>query len=200
MTTGHKFSKGEAIRFGWTTTTGNLGLLVMALLIITAIGVMPVVASDSWVVMAVAWVLDLIVGLGVMRMALRFVDGEKGELVDLFSTFSLIGPYLIASIMVGLAVIVGFCLLILPGVYWAVRLYMFPWVIVDKRVGAFEAMRQSWAITEGSFWNLFLLGLLLCGINILGTMALLVGLLLTIPLSVLAVGYAYRRLEQAAIN
>jgi len=195
-----RFSKGEAIRFGWDTTTGNLGLLVSALIIVVAIGVMPAVASDSWVVMAVAWVLDLIVGLGIMRMALRFVDGEKGELVDLFSTFSLITSYLIASVLVGLVVMLGFCLLILPGIYWAVRLYMFPWVIVDKQVGPFEAMRQSWAMTDGSFWNMFLLGVLLCGINILGTMALLIGLLVTIPLSFLAVAHVYRQLERAEIN
>jgi uncharacterized membrane protein len=198
--TGRKFSKTDAIKFGWDTTTGNLGLLVLAIIIVTAIGIMPAVASDSWVVMAVAWVFDMIVGMGVMRMALRFVDGEKGELVDLFSTFTLMIPYLIASFMVGLVVIVGFCLLILPGIFWAVRLYMFPWVIVDKQVGPFEAMRRSWALTEGSFWNLFLLGVLLAGINILGAIALLLGLLVTIPLSVLAVAYVYRRLDKAAID
>jgi uncharacterized membrane protein len=198
--TGHKFSKGEAIKFGWDTTTGNLGLFVLALIIIVAISMMTVVVPGSWVVMAVSCVLNLVVGLGVVRMALRFVDGEKGELVDLFSTIALIVTYLIASIVVGIVVTVGLCLLLLPGIYWAVRLYMFPWVIVDKGVGPFEAMRQSWAITEGSFWNLFLLGVLLGGINILGTMALLIGLFVTIPLSVLAVGYVYRRLEQAATD
>ena len=198
--TGHKFSKGEAIKFGWDTTTGNLGLFIVALVIVVAIGLMPMVASGSLVVAVVAAVLNLVVGIGVMRMALRFVDGEKGELVDLFSKIPLIVTYLIASFVVGIVVTVGFCLLILPGIYWAVRLYMFPWVIVDKEVGPFEAIRQSWSMTEGSFWNLFLLGFLLCLINILGTMALLIGLLVTIPLSVVAVGYVYRHLERAAID
>ena len=198
--TEHKFSKGEAIKFGWDTTTGNLGLFVLALIIIVAIGMMPVFVSDSWVVAVVASVFNLVVGIGVMRMALRFVDGEKGELVDLFSTIPLIVTYLIASIVVGMIVTVGFCLLILPGIYWCVRLYMFPWVIVDKEVGPFEAIRQSWAMTQGSFWHLFLLGVLLCGVNILGTMALLIGLLETIPLSVVVVGYAYRHLERASLD
>ena len=198
--TARLFSKGEAIKFGWKTTTGNLGLFVLALIIIVAIGMMPAVASDSWVVAAVAWVLDMAVGIGIMRMALRFVDGDKGELVDLFSAIPLILKYLVGSIIVGIVVTVGFCLLILPGIYWAVRLYMFPWVIVDKGVGPFEAMHQSWAMTRGSFWNLFLLGIVLCGINMLGAIALLIGLLVTIPLSVVAVGYAYRRLEEAATD
>ncbi len=49
-------------------------------------------------------------------------------------------------------------------------------------------------VAGGSFWNLFLLGLLLAGINLLGTMALIIGLLVTIPLSIVAVD-AYRCLE-----
>lgn len=197
---GHDFSKSEAIKFGWDTTTGNLGLMVMSLIIIMAIGVMPVVASDSWVVMVVTWVLDIVVGMGIVRMTLRFVDGDKGELVDLFSPIPLIPNYLIASIVVCIGVSVGFVLLILPGIYLSVRWYMFPWVLVDKGVGPFEALRQSWEMTRGSFWNLFLLGFLLCLINILGTMALLIGLLVTIPLSVVAVGYVYRHMERAAID
>ena len=186
---GHSFSKGDAIKFGWDTTTGNLGLMVMSLIIIVAIGVMPVVASNSWVVMVVTWVLGIVVGMGIVRMTLRFVDGGKGELVDLFSPIPLIPNYLIASVVVCIGVSVGFVLLILPGIYLAVRWYFFPWVLVDKGVGAFEALRQSWEMTRGSFWNLFLLGILLCLINILGTMALL-----------MAVGYAYRQLERSAID
>lgn len=196
--TGKKFSKGDAIRFGWDTTTGNIGVCVLALVIVLAIGLMPAAASDSWVVMVVAWVFDIAVAMGVVKMTLRFVDGDKGELVDLFSTIPMIPQYLVASVIVGVVVTVGFFLLILPGIYWSVRLYMFPWVLVDKGVGPFEAMRQSWEMTRGSFWNLFLLGLALCAINILGMLALFFGLLITVPLSVVAVGYAYRRLEEAA--
>ena len=197
---GDDFSKSEAIKFGWDTTTGNLGLMVISLVIIAAIGVMPVVASDSWVVMVVTWVFDIVVGLGIVRMTLRFVDGGKGELVDLFSAIPLIPKYLIASIVVCIGVSIGFVLLILPGIYLSVRWYMYPWVLVDKEVGPFEALRQSWEMTRGSFWNLFLLGFLLCLINLLGTMALLIGLLVTIPLSVVAIGYAYRHLERATID
>lgn len=195
--TGRNFSKGDAIKFGWETTTGNLGLLVLGWIIFIAIGLMPTVASNSWVVMAVAWVFDMVVWMGLLKMTLRFVDGDKGELADLFSTFPLILKFLIASIAVGAVVMVGFCLLIIPGIYLSIRLYMFPWVLIDKDVGPFEAMRQSWEMTRGSCWNLFLLALLLGVINILGMIALFIGLLITVPLSIVAVGYAYRRLEEA---
>jgi uncharacterized membrane protein len=192
----HKFSKADAIKFGWETTTGNIGLLVLGWVIFIAIGMMPVFVSDSWVVMVVAWVFDLVVWMGLIRMTLRFVDGDKGELADLFSTFPLLLKCLVASIAVGVVVMVGFCLFVIPGIYWSIRLYMFPWVLVDKDVGPFEAMRQSWEMTRGSCWNFFLLALLLGAVNILGMIALVIGLLITVPLSIVAIGYAYRRLEE----
>ena len=55
--TGHKFSKSAAIKFGWDTATANLALLVLAVMIVIAIGVMPHAAPDSWVVITVAAVL-----------------------------------------------------------------------------------------------------------------------------------------------
>jgi len=187
------FSKGESIRFGWDVATGNLGLFIVAFLIMFMISVFPVF-FDSWVVAVVSSILEIVVSLGLMKMCLRFVDGDRGELVDLFATFSLLVSYLIASILVGLVTSVGFILLIVPGIIWGIRFQFFGWVIVDKNVGPFEAMQQSWEMTRGSAWNLFLLWLLLAGINILGLIALAVGLLVTIPRTMLTVGHVYRQL------
>lgn len=106
--TGQKFSKSAAIKFGWDTATANLALLVLAVMIVIAIGVMPHAATDSWVVITVAAVLQMVVGMGILRMTLRFVDGDRGELVDLFSTFPLLVTYLIASVAVAILVAVGY--------------------------------------------------------------------------------------------
>ena len=192
-----KFSKGEAVRFGWETVTSNLGLFVVAVAIMLGVNLMPVV-SGSIVVAIVASLLCLVVAMGLMRMSLRFVDGGRGELADLFATFSLIVKYILASVIVGIVVLVGVILLIIPGIIWGVRLQFYGWAVVDKGAAPFEAVRMSWEMTRGSFWNLFLLGLVLALVNILGALALLVGLLVTVPLSVVAMGYVYRKLERAA--
>ena len=129
-------------------------------------------------------------------MALRFVDGDRGELVDLFAQIPLIIPYFIASIVVGIITTTGFVLLIIPGIYWGLRFQFFGWVIVDKEVGPLEAMQESWEITRGSAGNLFLFALLLFAVNLLGLLALGIGLIITVPLSLVATGYVYRTLER----
>jgi uncharacterized membrane protein len=190
-----KFSKGEAVRFGWTIVMANLGLAIVAMIIMLMINAFPVY-TESAVVALVSAFFTMVVALGVMRMALRFVDGERGELIDLFAKIPLVVPYLIASIIVGLVTTAGFILLVIPGIYWGLRLQFFGWVIVDKEVGALEATRVSWEITRGSAWQLFLMWWLLFFVNVLGFLVIGIGLLVTVPLSLVAMGHVYRTLER----
>jgi uncharacterized membrane protein len=190
-----KFSKGEAIKFGWSTTIGNLGLFVFAVLTLMVIQLMPVLLTQSAVVMIVGTLLGMVVTMGIMRMVLRFADGDRGELVDLFATFPLLVNYVIATILVGIIVMIGMLFFIIPGIFLGIRLQMYTWAIVDKQVGPLEALQLSWDITRGSVWNLILFGLLLGLVNILGLLALGIGMVVTGPLSMLATGYVYRQLE-----
>jgi uncharacterized membrane protein len=69
-----------------------------------------------------------------------------------------------------------------------------PYIVIDRGLGPIEAMKESWRVTKGHKWQLFLLFLALIGLNILGAIALIVGLLVTIPITMLAAAHAYRTL------
>ena len=92
----------------------------------------------------------------------------------------------------------GFLLLIIPGIIWAIGFQLAPYFVVDKGMDPLEALKKSWAATRGAKWNLFLFGLLLGLINMLGFLALMVGLLFTLPLSMVAMAYVYRKLAVQA--
>ena len=85
-------------------------------------------------------------------------------------------------------------MLIVPGIIWGIQYMFFSYFIIDEDLGPMEALKRSAAITEGAKWDLFLFGLLLAGINLLGALCLLVGLIATIPATMLAFAFAYRRL------
>jgi uncharacterized membrane protein len=51
-------------------------------------------------------------------------------------------------------------------------------------------------MTSGLTWQLFVYGLIVMGINILGFLALLVGMLWTIPTTQLATAYIYKHLSK----
>lgn len=202
MTT-KKFSKGEAIRFGWNTMKSNLGFFIGLLIVVALIIFVPSIISElikeealplSIIIDIATWVLQLVIGMGLIKIALRFCDNEKGEFADFFSCFPLFFKYLFGSILYGLIMLGGLILLIIPGVIWGIKFQFFSYFIVDKGFGPIEALKKSSAITRGAKWDLFLFGLLLGLINLLGAFCLLIGLFATIPATMIAVAFVYRKL------
>jgi hypothetical protein len=87
-----------------------------------------------------------------------------------------------------------FALIAIPLVFLTIRLCFVVCFIVDQESGASESISQSWAITKGHFWFITLLFLAMLGLNVLGAMALFIGLLFTVPFSSLILIIAYRHL------
>ncbi|MCL5439210.1 MAG: DUF975 family protein [Patescibacteria group bacterium] len=207
-----KFSKKEAIGYGWDKVKKNLRFFIVLIVIVFAVSFVPsfinsaMTASSreggqifptifSLIINLAFWVLQTIIGIGLIKIYLKFIDGQKPKYSDLFSYYRLFFKYLIGSILSGLIVLAGFILLIVPGIIWSIKYQFTTYLIVDKDMSPVAALKKSGAITKGSKWNLFLFGLLLGLINILGVIALGVGLFITIPITMLATAYVYRKLS-----
>ena len=59
------------------------------------------------------------------------------------------------AIMTGLITLVGFILLIVPGVILLWRLFLAPYILIDKKTGVIEALNQSWNMTKGYAWPIY---------------------------------------------
>lgn len=105
--------------------------------------------------------------------------------------------YVGGKLAVGIVVAIGFVLFIIPGIIASIALLFTPFLIVERKLWPLEAMKESARITRGNRWNVFFLWLLVIGLNILGFFAFIVGLLVTFPVSMLAITHAYRTLERA---
>lgn len=201
--TAKAFSIGEAVRFGWRTTWGNLWLWLGILAIVFAIESVPDIVSAALgenalllqgLIGLLFFILSMVVQLGLIRVALQFVSGRKPRVADLFSESRHLLRYLGATILYALIFFGGLFLLIVPGVIWAIMFQFAPYLIIDRGLGPIAALKKSAELTRGARWNLFVFGLVLMGINLAGMLALLVGMLVTIPLALLATGYVYRTL------
>jgi len=87
-----------------------------------------------------------------------------------------------------------FLLIAIPVTYFTIRLCFVVCFIVDQDSGASESISQSWTLTKGHFWLIFVLFLIILGLNILGAMALFIGLLFTVPFSSLILIITYRQM------
>jgi uncharacterized membrane protein len=196
-----QFSKKQAIKFGFEIARRNIlffiGLLIIVFLVsaITSIlrtGVQKAVLA-SLLLTVVQYIVNTVIAMGFIKISLEFVSKIKPKIRDIVYYKSIV-KYALASVASGIIVLVGFILLIIPGVILAVRLQYATYLIVDKNLGPIESIKTSWRITHGNTWNLFFFGLLIGLINILGALCLIVGLFVTVPLGMIATTSVYRKL------
>lgn len=208
------FSPTEAIKFGWKTFKANpgflIGLLVIVYVVQFGVGLITSVPGSNdptkfnfnagtILLGLVGNIISIILSLGLINALLQLVNTGKGNFSDIFAVFkdiNMLINYVVGSIITGLIVIGGLILLIVPGIYLAIRLSQFPYFIIDKKLGAIEAIKGSWNATAGNVMNLFVFGLLCILVVIAGAIALLVGLLVAFPVVSVAAIYVYKMLSQ----
>lgn len=147
---------------------------------------------------------------------LSMVDGHTPtykSLLTPFKTYKVAWHYFLASLIIfafamGFAFLVGLslfsnngvvvgvmtALFLLACVYFGVRLGFFYYFIVEHAsVGPIASFKKSFELTKGRFWYILGLWFALLLLNLLGLLALVVGLLVTIPITLVAVTLLYRK-------
>lgn len=199
------FSISEALRFGWEKTKEN----IKPLLVIGAIGAFLGLLNQALVgpgganglralLSLVVQVLQVGVSLLFVRAALLIHDGRKIDLSNPSLLLEDFFGFLLATILVGLIVAGGMILLIVPGVIWGLKFGFAGFLVADKKLDPIEALRASNYLTYGMKGHLFWFVLAMIGVNLLGAIALGIGLLVTVPTTIIAAAYVLRRLQVRA--
>lgn len=196
------FSIKDSLKYGWEKFKANTGILIGATATLFVVSMVGELDKDSIILGLVGSILGFIVQIGFNKMFLRISDGEQPNFTDLFKEYKLFWKYLGTSILQGLAMVGGLILLIVPGIIWAVRFSFATIIVVDVNMGPMNAMKESYAITKGKFWQLLGFFLVLGLINIAGFILLGIGLLVTIPVTMFAWVNVYRQLtrEKAGVS
>ena len=160
-------------------------------LITIAVGIYLVAAVIEWLLYQTNNVVGGIVGALVSIVAAFLVqaalvkaaqdirDGQVDLTIGqtLSAAWQVIGPVALASILAGLAIVIGLFLLIVPGLYlitiWAV---IVPAIVIE-RVRAMSSFGRSQQLVKGNGWNVF--GILVITFLILLGIELIVGLILS---------------------
>ncbi|MCX6808778.1 MAG: hypothetical protein NTW50_03885 [Candidatus Berkelbacteria bacterium] len=109
---------------------------------------------------------------GYNKIILKYYDGKKPEFVELFTQLKYFWRVLGAALLIGLIVMAGLVLLVVPGIFWGLK-YMFTVIlIIDKDLGIREAMAESAKMTAGIKFPLFGFCLASLGVMILGAIVL----------------------------
>ncbi|KPJ60890.1 MAG: hypothetical protein AMJ46_04130 [Latescibacteria bacterium DG_63] len=129
---------------------------------------------------------------------LRAAQGKRVEVKDMFEVFKNYVNAVLANILVYFIVGVGFILLIIPGIIFACKLAFVPYLVVEQKMYAVEAVKESWRMTSGHAVTVFLIGLLSIPIAMVGLLCFIVGIIPAVMWIRLAFASLYHAVSENA--
>jgi hypothetical protein len=204
---------GEVLRLAWDLFKPHWPLLVLAPFLAglasgvpnyipTLLLVLRVVEQNSleyWTLYTICLLLGIAVGtffqVGLLRIFLTVARGGRPELGTLVGGGDRYLPLLGATVLMTLAIMVGYVFLIVPGIIVALGLSMTQFLCVDAGTGAVESLKRSWEVTRGHKGKLFLFGLAATGLMLVGLAACCIGMYAAMPVIYVAFAIVYMRLS-----
>ncbi len=192
----------EAFGFGWRTFKSRIWFFVGVTAAVTVLEMGVGALQDALggvLGVVVSLLLSTLITVGVINVfLLAHEDAKRPQFKDLWNPAPF-WRYLGVSIILFALLLLGFVLLIVPGVILSLMLFLAPYLVVDKGMNPIAALKESCRRTKGNRWKLFLLMLSVLGITLLGIIPLFLGLLITTPIAALASVHAYRKLTEVPV-
>ncbi|WP_346858308.1 hypothetical protein [uncultured Draconibacterium sp.] len=210
-----KPSAGGSFSFGWNKIFGKAFLPLLVAVIIVGIlngpsgganwklngdhdfGPMLFLVPLALFGMAYAFLFMPVIKYGENYLFLKAMRDEEADLKLLFDGFKT--KYLnivLANLIVVALVLIGFIMLIIPGIIVLCRLSFVSFLVMDKDLDAMKAVEKSWQMTRGYGWTIFGMGIMSFFIVIGGIIVFIVGAIF----SIMWIHAAFASLYQAVLN
>ena len=231
-----EFSKKEIICSSWNIMKDHLALMVIIVLFIFSLNILLSIIQDqilgeinyqAILFILAAYLFQMGLNLGLLRICLNMIVKHEVNFVLLFSSFHMLIPYALATILYLFAlmlaaspgllllltfvsvdfdnldnamgkmpVILSIILMIVPAIYLSVRLQFYDYFLIDEECGIVESIKKSAEISRGYVLELFIIGAVLSLIILISIIPMGIGLIFSIPLSMVATSYIYLKLKK----
>jgi len=204
------FSIKRALNFGYDTFKQNYKILLLVVVFMALVNSVPSYVSDQlkntelpFIIVVFFFLfsimfsaLSVIISMGMIRISLRLFNSKKVVFVDLFHDLNKFLDYLAGTILYVLIIAGGLILFIIPGIIWMIRFQYFGYFLIDKNKGPIESLKLSYQASKGSTLNILIFNIVLLVVNLIGVTFFVVGLLVSIPATMLANVYVYNKLQR----
>lgn len=200
------FSIRAALKESWELFRKHAALFLVVTVIFLILQIMSRNKHVHYAIMAVIGIASIVWSYVYTKITLQVVDGKDvplrlSTITNAFPGFLNFIKFLAVCVLVLAIVIGGFILLIIPSIYFFVRLCFASFSYIDRNEGIMDAIRHSWAITKGEpGWTIILAVFILGGLMLVGVFALGIGILVTYPLSYIFFTKLYRALSNRPLR
>jgi len=209
----YEFSIGDVLKEGWQKTKGakwpiHLAffwyfLVVIAVAVLMQLAMVTIISKlpDPNIIIAVSVgqqiVLNLIVlpiVMGIFLLGVKRSVNAPLESTSVFDYFSKTGTIFLTVLLVYVMVIIGFILLVLPGIYLSLAYFMALPLVVEKGLSPWQAMEVSRKAITKRWFSFFFFGLIIAVIMFVSMIPLGIGLIWTLPMMLICYGILYRNM------
>jgi uncharacterized membrane protein len=208
----------EAVGYGWRKFTGSpstllipallafIGLVVAEIVVYFALYATLLSGSPSQLTRllvsglstALLFVVYYILVAGLFRGALRVTDGQDFSFNQMFEGYDK-GQVLLAALLIAVAVGIGTILCYIPGLIVSFLTSYTLLFIIDRQMGAIDAIKASYELTTKHLGGTLLYWILASLVTLAGACLCGVGLLVAIPVALVGYAYTYRRLQSQPV-
>jgi len=224
------FSIGTLLKRGWRLMKQHLGLFLVFEVVMIVFGVIPALVAGiypdlqmGWTVLIgiVSFLFVVVIHIGLFRLSLNSIDDVPLSMKDLFSGFTILIQWIVASIIfvliVGIPVALGagiaallahtevvilgalgvfvVILTYILSIYLATRFWLWPFVMIDKTTNPITALQKSSLIGHGAKWDILLCVFATWLVMYLGFVVFGVGVFVALPIAMITQAGMYRVLE-----
>ena len=157
---------------------------------------LPLILTLSGIMLVVSMILGGVLEYGSARYNLNLIDRHPAEISDLFTGIPRFADALVMHLVRNVLILLGFCLLIVPGVMLTYGFAMAPYILAeDDSCTGLDALKRSWELMKGNKVDLFVLEISFIGWSILASFTAGLGYLLLNPYTAAARASFYRDLH-----
>ena len=129
--------------------------------------------------------------IGAIRVMLQISRNQPPNLGLLLQSAPFFIRTCLATLLFGILVVGGMILFIVPGIYIILTYWNYTYFIVDRNCGVIEAFRLAKVHASGNRLSIFVIGLIISGLGLLGVLACCLGWIATTPYCLLLLVITY---------
>lgn len=192
----------SALSHGWMRTKENIWFSLAFLLIVYIVSYL---LEES----LIGWLVSVFTGYLMVSVFLRISRGIKVDFTTLFVDFSgtKFLQYFLLMVVVSVFVVVGLVAFLVPGIIVAIMTSLSSFILMDEKNDVawnskafWHAITESKRLTSGEKWDLLVFFAVVLAMNVLGALAFGVGLLITVPVTCIALAHIYDALKRKPVE
>jgi uncharacterized membrane protein len=209
----YEFRFGDVLSEAWEKTSGAKGTFLLAfifyivLLVVISIpmeliqmGMVESAAEPSMIIM-VSIVGQFIINLvilpiitGIFILGVRRSVNAPIEATSIFKYYKKTISLFLTMLLMYLMILLGFILLIIPGIYLTIAYFMAMPLVVEKGLSPWQALEVSRKTITHRWFSVFFFGIVISFLLMISMIPLGIGLIWTAPMMMIAYGILYRNM------